>query len=73
MSTPLQMHQSHDGHEIADMQASRCRVEPHITGRDTALQQSGNALGMLIQQAAPSELVQQSVRHRFHDRQKIDA
>ena len=34
MTAPLQMHQPHDRHEMADVQARRGRIESDVAGRD---------------------------------------
>jgi hypothetical protein len=73
MTTSLEMHQRHDRYEMAHVKTRRGRIEADVPRRDATLQQSSDSLGMLIQQTAPSKLVEQCVRHRLHDRPKIDA
>jgi hypothetical protein len=52
---PLQMHQQHDGHQIAYVQRVGRGVEAHIAGHHLAVQQVLCAGHAVVQQAAPAE------------------
>ena len=62
MSVTLEMHESHHGDEIADVQAGRGRVESHVSRDHAARQYIRQSVRVLRQQPTPTQFLQQSVR-----------
>jgi hypothetical protein len=58
MAGSLQVSQTHDGNEIADVEAPRRRVEPAVRNDWPRGEHCLHAFGVLIEEPAPCELVE---------------
>src|SRR6185437_14635999 len=62
MPVLLEPHEEHDDEQAPDMQAGRRGVEADVSRNRPAGQELGGAFGMLIQQTAPPQLIQERLR-----------
>jgi hypothetical protein len=61
MAVPLQVHEHHDRHEAADVQAAARRVEADVRRHRLTSQRCRYAVGVLVHQPTPPKLVEHSV------------
>lgn len=59
MTRAREMHEQHHRDEVADVQARRGRIESAVHRSGGRAEVGAHALGLLVQQAAPGEFVEQ--------------
>jgi hypothetical protein len=62
MPMSLEANEQHDDEQIADMETGRGGIEPDVPRDRSAVKQIGDLVGVLMQQAAPPEIVEECMR-----------